>query len=399
MWERFGAAFRSSAARLLARARAAELRGELPQAAILFAKAGRPDEAARVMVLRGDTETDAAERLKHYVQAVATAPEGSPAHAHARRKRAAFVLSAAAGAPVTAAARHDLRDAGRELEALGEPELAAEAFARAGDVEGEARALARAGDVEKLDALLREQQGRDREAHAQRALHDQVALLLAAGRRKEAAALGQTAHDEVVRQRAAALEARRVASDVVTVSVRGARSALVLGDEVVIGRTAAISIASAAVSRHHVAVTRRGAGACVRDLGSRNGTTLRGLALAGELPVGDGVEVRLGDQVPLKVTPAAGPQGGWAIEIAGARFTAPLGPAMLGVGRWRLERGGDGWVALVTDDDPPAFAGGNSMAPRIELLAGDAFATARDGEPLVVVHGAGAEPDERRDAR
>ena len=38
---------------MLARARAAELRGELAQAATLFAEAGRADEAARVMILCG----------------------------------------------------------------------------------------------------------------------------------------------------------------------------------------------------------------------------------------------------------------------------------------------------------------------------------------------------------
>ena len=48
---------------MLAQARAAELRGELAQAAALFAQAGRLDEASRVMLIRGDGEADPAARL------------------------------------------------------------------------------------------------------------------------------------------------------------------------------------------------------------------------------------------------------------------------------------------------------------------------------------------------
>ena len=106
--------------RSLAQARAAELRGELAQAAALFAGAGRPDEAARVMVLRGDAELDPAQRLRHYLQALATAPEGSGMRTHARRKHSSAVVAMAADAPMTAAFRRDLAHAASELEAMGD---------------------------------------------------------------------------------------------------------------------------------------------------------------------------------------------------------------------------------------------------------------------------------------
>jgi hypothetical protein len=345
------------------------------------------------MLVRGDGETDAGARLRHYVQAVGTAPAGSAVLAHARRKRAAVVLamasgdsgSASAGASLGAIVRHDLIEVARDLEALGDAEKAAEAYARAGDVEGEARALARAGDVDRLDALLFAQQTRDREVLARRAAHEQIALLVASGRRREAADLARAASDEAVRERGRGVEARRVADAVVAVTLHGEAMKLALGDEVVVGRTATISVASAAVSRHHVAVRRRGADVVVCDLGSRNGTLLRSLALAGEAVVGDGIELRLGKEVPLVVRPAADLPLAVSIEVCGERYVAPLGPARLGVGAWRLEQARDGWVELVTDDDPTAFADALQLASRVTLLGGDAIARERSGTPVLRV--------------
>ena len=377
---------RLGAARALSRARSAELRGELAQAAALYAEAGRFDEAARVMVLRGDAEPDPAVRLRHYVQAVETAPAGSPAAMHARRKRGNHVIAMSADARTTETTRQDLLQAARELEELGDAEAAAAAsvaYGRAGDVEGQARALARAGDVEKLDALLVEQQGKDREALARRAAHDQVAMLLATGRRREAVETARGSTDAALRERVASVGARRVAGDVVALELRGRPQRIVLGEEVVVGRVATISIASTAVSRRHVAVARRGPDIVVRDLGSRNGTTLRGLALAGEARVGDGIEVRLGDEVPMVVRPSEELGGAALIELAGERYVAPLGKAALGVGAWMLERGSDGWAELVTSDSPPAFADAMQLAPRVTLLAGDAIAAERGGDVVL----------------
>ncbi|HEX8790251.1 MAG TPA: FHA domain-containing protein [Polyangiaceae bacterium] len=379
---------RLGTARALANARAAELRGELAQAAALYAEAGKLDEAARVMVLRGDAETDPAARLRHYVQAVETAPAGSAAWTHARRKRGHHVVAMSADAPMTETTRQDLLQAARELEELGDAEAASEAsvaYRRAGDVEGEARALARAGDVEKLDALLLEQQGKDREAHARRAAHDQVAMLLATGRRREAVELARASSDAVLRERVAGVQSRRVGAEIVPVELRGRPLRIVLGEEVVVGRVATIAIASTAVSRRHVAVARRGADLVVRDLGSRNGTTLRGLALAGEARVGEGIEVRLGDEVPMVVRPSEELGGAATIELAGERYLAPLGRVTLGIGAWALERGSDGWAELVTSDSPPAFAEAMQLGPRVTLLAGDAIAAERSGAVVLRV--------------
>ncbi len=166
---------------------------------------------------------------------------------------------------------------------------------------------------------------------------------------------------------------------------------LVLGDEVILGRSeGAITIASHAVSRRHLVIARGGhAGNAieVRDLGSRNGTELRGMRLAGAIPVdpGTGLELKLGGEVPVRLGAGASIPGALAIEAAGTRYIAPLGPARLGIGGWRIEAASDGWLELVTDDDPIAYLGATRLGQRTPLLAGDAIAEARDAASVLRV--------------
>jgi hypothetical protein len=382
--------------RTLAQARASELRGELAHAAVFFACAARPDEAARVMVLLGDAEPDPALRLGHYLRAIATAPPESVVRDHARRRHSSIVVAMTANAPMTAALKRTLIDAASELEAIGDYSQAAHAYGLALDVEAQARALALAGEVDTLDSVLTKKQIRTRDAIALRQTSDDIALLIASGRRREAAAMARTSGDEALRERGRSIHLRRVAGSVVNAIVRGKRMLIALGDEIVIGRAperggapaaqrpdatgsiGSITVAAAAVSRRHIAIARRDGQVVVRDLGSRNATTLRGLSLSGEALVGEGIELRLGGDVPLVVRPTSELGGGAvAIEVAGMRCVACLGPAMLGVGRWRLERGDEGWVELATDDDPPAFAGNFRLAMSVTLLAGDALSAER----------------------
>jgi hypothetical protein len=365
--------------RALALARGAELRGELARAAELFELGGRSDEAARV-----------------------------------RKARALAVLAASTNVPVTASRRPPLLEAAADLEALGDFARAAEAYDRARDVEGQARALARAGDVERLDELLEAQQAHDRGARARRTGHEEFDALVGGGRRREAFELAQDSPDGALRGRGLALLDRRLGGSVVHLSVRGRAVAFVLGDRILLGRapettaegssTGAIPIASMALSRAHLAIGRRDGQPCVRDLESRHGTTVGGERLraeVGDVPIGPGIELRLGGEVPCVVRPADDWPGSVAIEVAGVRHIAPLGPAALGVGRWALVRSADrsaeaaaeaaeaaeaaaeAWVELVTDDAPPAFAGGLRMAARITVLGGDAFATEAGGDEVL----------------
>src|SRR4051794_31346423 len=108
-------------------ARKAELRGDLARAQELWAEAERPDEAARVMLLRGDGEGDVRQRLAFYTQAAAIAPDGHEVKRLARKKRAELAVAIASEHALSAVARHDVLEAAKELEAIGELAGAAKA--------------------------------------------------------------------------------------------------------------------------------------------------------------------------------------------------------------------------------------------------------------------------------
>jgi hypothetical protein len=342
--------------RALALARSAELRSDLVRAARLFERAGRPDEAARV-----------------------------------RKARALAVLASATAVPVTAARRPELAEAAADLEALGELARAAEAYGRLQDVEGQARVLARSGEVERLGDLLDADLAREHEALAQRGAHEEFDLLVSSGRRREAVEFARGSSG-ALRGRGLALLARRLTGTPIRLTLHGRTMAVVLGERVVVGRVldleeglavGSVAVASPPISRRHLSIARREGEVWVRDLGSHNGTTLRQRALDGEARVGAGIELLLGAEVSLVVRPADDLPGAIAVEVAGARYVAPLGPARLGIGQWRLEcaraSGMEDWLELVTDDAPPAFAGGLRLSSRVTLLTGDAFAAEAGG--------------------
>lgn len=376
-----------------AAARAAELRGDLARAAELFGEAGLPEETARVLLVRADGEPDARTRLQFLAQAASVAPEGTDANRAARLRRAELLLALAGDTAVSAVARHEVIEAAKDLEAIGEPLKAAEAFARAGDKEGEARALQAAGDVERLEFLLATEQYEQRVSRAREDRAKEVDLFVACGRRRDAlealeALLSETPDDAPLRERRNGLRARRVTAPIVALELRGERWVMVLGEEVVIGRTeGAIQVASNAVSRQHLRVTREAGEVVVRDLESRNGTQLRGLNLAGTIPVKDGLDLKLGREVPLRVAPSRRLEGAVDIDVAGERYTACLGRARLPIEGLELAAGADGWVELVASN-ARAFAGDVELVPRTTLLVGDAVSTARGAEPVLRVVGA-----------
>jgi hypothetical protein len=130
----------------------------------------------------------------------------------------------------------------------------------------------------------------------------------------------------------------------------------------------------------------------VRDLGSRNGTELRGMRIGGAIAVpvdgeSPGLDLKLGGEVPLRLAPSALLEGALAIEVGGAHYVAPLGLAHLGVGSWVLEAGIDGWVDLVTGDGPRAYLGTTELGDETALLAGDAVGTERGGPAVLRVVG------------
>lgn len=381
--------------RLAAQARAAELRGDLARAAELFDEAGHDEDVARVMVLRGDAEPDARTRLQYFTQASKRAPQETETNRTARLKRAELLLALAGDTAVSAVARHEVTEAARDLEAIGEPVKAAEAFARAGDTEGEARALQAAGDVERLEFLLATEQHKERVSRSRDERTKDVDVMIDSGKRREALKvleelLSGAPDDAPLRERANGLRARRVLAPIVALEARSPdghveRYVFVTGDEVVVGRTeGAIKVASNAVSRQHLRITRSADGVIVQDLASRNGTQLRGINLAGPLPVHEGIDLKLGKEVPLRITPSTRLAGAVEIGVAGEKYYAFLGPTRTPVEGIELDSGADGWIELVPRT-VRAFAGDVELVPRTTLLVGDAIATTRGSDPLLRV--------------
>lgn len=387
LWSRwFGAGARLRAARQ------AELRGDTVRAAELYFAEGARADAARVILARGDSELDPRARLERYAQAASFAEPGSDLERHARARRAEVVVALAAGTPLLSAlARSDLDAAARELEALGEPGRAGDAYRLLGDVDGEARCLEAAGEVERLEELLGRTMSRERDARdAQGQLAD-VELLLSDGRRREALALldamseREGAHP-AVGERAAALRARRVIGRVFSAIVDGAAIRVVLGDEVIVGRTEGdVTVAASAVSRRHLLIRASTSGVAVEDLGSRNGTHLRGVRIAERLELGAGeAELTLGKDVALSLGPSEVFVDGVRVAVAGQLVHAAVGGGRLRAAPWELALGSDGWLELRSQSGT-AFRAGTAMAPSATLLDGDRIATARDGAALLVI--------------
>ncbi len=80
----------------------------------------------------------------------------------------------------------------------------------------------------------------------------------------------------------------------------GMREVALAEGENVLGRdpSAAVSIEDAAVSRHHARIVITAGGAVLEDLGSKNGTWLRGSRIASSERLEDGDEIRVGS-VPM----------------------------------------------------------------------------------------------------
>jgi hypothetical protein len=376
--------------RVAAAARAAELRGDLIRAAELFGEAGQAEEAARITLIRAEGESEARARLPLLALAARIAPEGTVTNRTARLRRAELLLALAGDATISAVARHEVSEAAKDLEQMGEPLKAADAYARAGDKEGQARALQAAGDVDRLEYLLSTEQHEDRISRAREDRARDVDLMVECGRRREALAalvdlLASAPDDAPLRQREAVLRARRVSAPIVTLELTGERWVLVLGDEIVVGRSeGAIKVPSNAVSRQHLRIFRDGDEIVVKDLESRNGTQLRGVNLAGALPVKDGLDLKLGREVPLRIAPSRRLSGAVEIELGGERYVACLGRTELpGLGL-ELTAGSDGWVELLSRTGR-AYAGDVEMVPRATLLVGDALGSRRGAEPAIRV--------------
>lgn len=378
------------------RARALERAGDLAGALERYLDARLPEEAARLQLLRADAETRLAERLALFRSVVAIAPRGDAAKvAASRAAKLRYELLRGRGAVM----KSETIAAAEELLAAGEARLAAEAFAEAGDREREIAALVQAGALQEVEDKLDASVSRARVENALGLAARTIQDLDRAGERRKALALAaRHPGDATLRELARSIEQRLLRGPVVELTVDGRALTVALGDVVTVGRgDATCVVPSLQVSRVHLEILRDASGApIVRDTGGKNGTFLGGARVAGELPVGDGLTVALGGEVPCRVTPAAA--GAVVVEVAGGSVYAPLGPLETAVGS--VVSSEDGIVEL-RRGAAPAYLGALEAAPRIELALGDVLSCERGGESRLAVASPsrGARPETTRGER
>ena len=118
----------------------------------------------------------------------------------------------------------------------------------------------------------------------------------------------------------------------------------------------------------------------MEDLGSRNGTWLAGARIDGVLPVGTGLDLKLGGQVPCRIEPRL--EGGVRITLPGRVIMASLGPFR--IQDLELQADTSGVVQLLSHGASPIL-NGLRADDTVDLAFGDKVQQSREGPILVEV--------------
>jgi len=373
-WTRVERLWRRAGSVLVERARFAEAEGDLELATRLYIEAGSREDTSRVLLARVNSALSGSDRLKLLSLALEHASDGQ--RPVLRRRHAGLKLELCQSRDLYLT-RPELSELGGELLELDEPHLAADAFGLAGDLEAQTSALVEAGAIERLEAVFdadesRQRLERDREQTTKNAIDlDRLgrrrAVLAVAADQPEGSAsrLGELAHR---------IKVHRVSGPVLRLELEAERRQFVLGGEVTLGRAnAAIVVSSPAVSRRHLEFSRKEGVPALTDV-SKNGTTLRGIALSGSVPVVARIEAMLGGEVPVCVEPHE--QFGLELSVLNETFWLPLGDLELPVGRLRCAA--DEWIEL----EPPqqgVYLNSVHVLERVQLCYGDELRPAREG--------------------
>lgn len=373
------------------RARAAEAEGRHRDAASLYAAMGEMVDAGRCLAHAGDKATSHDERIAAWLDALSMFPEIALDERKAVEIKIgrAVLEEAKARGVATSEERRRVADAAERLERSGKYAEAADAFELLGQKGDAARCLELGGEVDRLEVLLADSNAVDaREAKIRRLVSEHELALALGDRRAARASLREVVslapEDAGLRQLLRRVEERWIAAPV-TLVVAGKRVSFSQRLPALIGRSDAdIVVRGTSVSRQHAEIVSEGGRFVVRDLGSRNGTLVAGMPLAGPLAIEGVIEVGLGDDVSVKVRPSGagielevqkgldrglvhvlGPgasDGACALPIPGAS-------AML-----EIDREGVAVVPLPGESAeliPESAVAGRRVQGRIDLLRGD----------------------------
>jgi tetratricopeptide (TPR) repeat protein len=299
---------------------AAEAAGDLELAAERYALAGQKEGAVRVHLARAERAGSRKGEIAALRDAHHWADEDPGLRAQVSRRLGEALLAQAKAEGVATARDHErVREAAALLSRGRAHRAAGEAYESIGDDEAAAAAYRAGGLVDQMEeALLREQE----RGEAERAVKDAFAdyeVAIRGGDRDAAVralrrAVDVTEHKTEYRRMLDELEARLITGGrVVLVTGKGERITVFAGDRLLIGRDPLCDyvLRSGGISRRHseIAVTGEGdaVGFVLADAGSRNGTRVAGIPLAGSVPLEDEGRFELGDHCTVDYAVAGEP--------------------------------------------------------------------------------------------
>lgn len=301
------------------RAVAAESAGHLETAAEAYGLAGDRESAVRLHLQRAARAGTRALEVAALREALHWAGEDPKLRERPAAQLGGTLLSGLEAEGIaTARDRERVREAAALLVAGGEYQRAGEALAKIGDHLAAADAFSAGGLVDQMEASLAKDDDGQRSARDEQEAFASYQMNLAIGRRDEARAdlqrcIGEAAAGAEYRRLLDTLESKLITAGRIELLVRGRQPLVVCAvKRVMLGRDALcdLSLRSGGVSRQHaeIEVSADPPRYTLRDLGSRNGTTLGGLPLAGQLPLEGAGKFALGDQCTVEfdfVQPAA----------------------------------------------------------------------------------------------
>lgn len=287
---------------------AAEAAGNVDLAAERFGLAGELDGAVRMHLARAARAPNRHAEIAALRDAIRWAGD-EPAlvrRASAALGRALWESARAEGI-ATERDRSRVREAAELLVRGDDHALAGSALEAIGDHLGAANAYSAGGLVERMEAALAKDEDSLDRAREEADAFAGYETAMRVGRRDDA-------RSELQRALAAATSAaayRRLLDQLETALLTAAKVELrrrnqpaiiaCAAPKLVLGRDPLcdLTLRAGGVSRQHAEIERSGGAFLLRDLDSRNGTSLRGLPLAGRVPLVDRGRFALGDECPL----------------------------------------------------------------------------------------------------
>ncbi|HNS99918.1 MAG TPA: FHA domain-containing protein [Polyangiaceae bacterium] len=361
-----------------------EAQGRLEEAYEAYVSSGQLEQAIRVLLVRADSELDLQKRLALLQVAVSRTAADSPFGRETRQRAASLRLDLAKNSKGSML-QTELLALAELLESLDMKREAADAFGLLGDSDNQSRLLAGCGAIDALESLLENQQEQRNQQRQREDLWKEIHRLEAIGQRIACLKLAQQwleshPEDEPIAAFSRAVNARLIRSNGISLRVNDEVLHIVTDHPLTLGRAdCSIDIPSPALSRQHLQVRRAQEQLIVEDLGSRNGTWLAGVRLDGPLPIGNGIDLLLGGQVPLHIEPW---NQGVSLRFANQHIVAPLGPLL--IADFTLCRSDTGCMQLHGQTNTPIL---NDLSAEkcIDLAIGDKIKSLRSGPVLLEV--------------